>query len=111
MSTPFRATINFFHHVIIYIAKIMGLLRASLVQRKVRYFIQYSNRDIELNYESDINESSLFTQIVMIVSKILVNSRKLLGLHVLNFYVFKDRTVICTMTSWRRSLNLSIYMW
>jgi len=81
----------------------MPWLRASLIQRKVRYFIQYSHRDIELNYESDINELSLVTQIVVIVLKILVNSIKLLGLHVLNLYVFKDRTVICTMTSWRRS--------
>jgi len=40
----------------IYIAKIMGLLHASRVQRKVRYFIHYSHRDIELDYESDIDE-------------------------------------------------------
>src|SRR6218665_2351060 len=61
MSTPFRATINFFQHVIIdlYVAKIMGLLHASRlsrVQRKVRYFIHYGHRDIEFEYESDIDE-------------------------------------------------------
>ena len=56
MSTPFRATINFFHHVIIYIAKIIGLLHTRRVQRKVRYFIHYSHRDIELAYKSDIDE-------------------------------------------------------
>jgi len=34
----------------------MGLVHASRVQRKVRYFIHYSHRDIELDYESDIDE-------------------------------------------------------
>ena len=34
----------------------MGLLHASRVQKKVRYFIHYSYRDIELDYESDIDE-------------------------------------------------------
>jgi len=34
----------------------MGLLHESRVQRKVRYFIHYSHRDIELGYESDIDE-------------------------------------------------------
>ena len=34
----------------------MGLLHANRVQRKVRYFIRYSHRDIELDYESDIDE-------------------------------------------------------
>ena len=34
----------------------MGLLHASLVQRKVRYFIHYSHRDIELDYEYDTDE-------------------------------------------------------
>src|SRR6218665_899138 len=38
-----------FYRVIIYIAKIMGLLHAIRVQRKVRYFIHHSQRDIELN--------------------------------------------------------------
>ena len=56
--TPFRAAINFFQHVIIYklVAKIMGLLHASRVLRKVRFFIHCSHRDIELDYESDIDE-------------------------------------------------------
>src|SRR6218665_595901 len=51
MSTPFRAAINFFQHVIIYFAKIvlMDLLQANQVQRKVRYFINYSHRDIDLD--------------------------------------------------------------
>jgi len=34
----------------------MGLLHANRVQRKVRYFIRYSHRDIELDYESEIDE-------------------------------------------------------
>ena len=37
----------------------MGLLHASRlsrVQRKVRYFIHYGHRDIEFEYESDIDE-------------------------------------------------------
>jgi len=86
MSNPFRATINFFQRVIIYIARIMWLLcqcgnnvennvvAASQVQREVRYFICYSHRDIELGYGSDIglkNRREFF--------KILINSRKLLG--------------------------------
>src|SRR6218665_166521 len=37
MSPPFRATINFFQHVISYIEKIMFFLHANRVQRKVRY--------------------------------------------------------------------------
>jgi len=40
MSTPFRATINFFQHVVMCIAKIMGLLHANQAQKKVRYFIE-----------------------------------------------------------------------
>jgi len=36
--------------------KIIGLLHASQVQRKTRYFIHCSHRDIELDYESDIDE-------------------------------------------------------
>jgi len=38
----------------------MGLLHASRVQRKVRYgyFIYYSHRDIEFDYESDIDAFS-----------------------------------------------------
>jgi len=39
MSTPFWATIIFFHHVIIYFSQIMGLLHKGRVQRKVRYVI------------------------------------------------------------------------
>ena len=34
----------------------MGLLHASLVQRKVRYFIHYSHKDIELDYKSNTSE-------------------------------------------------------
>ena len=34
----------------------MGLLHANRVQRKVRYFIHYSHRDIELDYKSNIDE-------------------------------------------------------
>ena len=34
----------------------MGLFHANRVKRKVRYFIRYSHRDIELNYESDIDK-------------------------------------------------------
>ena len=58
MFTPFRATINFFEHVLVYFAKIvlMDLLQANQVQRKVRYFINYSHRDIDLDQESDIDE-------------------------------------------------------
>jgi len=55
MSTPFRSTINYFQHVIIYIAKIMGLLHANRVQRKAKYFTYYSHRDIELDGQSDID--------------------------------------------------------
>jgi len=39
-----------------YITKKMGLLHGSRDQRKVRYFIHYSHRDIELDYESNIDE-------------------------------------------------------
>ena len=34
----------------------MGLLQANRVQRKARYFIHYSHRDIEIDYESDTEE-------------------------------------------------------
>jgi len=34
----------------------MFLLHANRVQREVRYFIRNSHRDIELDYESDIDE-------------------------------------------------------
>jgi len=34
----------------------MGFLLANRVQRKVRYVIHYSHIDIELDYESDIDE-------------------------------------------------------
>jgi len=56
MFTSFRATINFFQHAIIYIAKIMALLHESQVKRKIRYFILYSHRDIELHDASYIDE-------------------------------------------------------
>src|SRR6218665_337344 len=36
-ASAVRRNIGFFQYVIIYIAKIMGLLHASRVQRKVRY--------------------------------------------------------------------------
>ena len=38
----------------------MGLLHASRVQRKVRYFIHYSHRDIELDGKSDIDVLRVF---------------------------------------------------
>ena len=58
MSTPFRATINFVQDVIIYSAKIvlMDLLQTSHFQSNIRYFINYSHRVIELDYESDVDE-------------------------------------------------------
>ena len=34
----------------------MGLMNESRAQRKIRYIICCSLRDIELDYESDINE-------------------------------------------------------
>ena len=70
----------------------MGLLHANRVQR---YFIHYSQRDIEPDYESDRLLTSVVQQIFVRFFQILVNSRKLLGLHfnVFNFYVFKNHTV------------------
>ena len=62
--------------IMMIIAKIMGLLQASRVQRKVRYFIQYSHRDIELDYKSDIYEFGPKNRRETFL-KILVNSRKL----------------------------------
>jgi len=67
----------FFQHVVIYIAKIMGLLHGSRVQRKVRYFIYYSHRDIELDCESNIDEFGPKNRREF--SNILVNSSKLFG--------------------------------
>src|SRR6218665_2575315 len=94
MSTPFRPTINFFQHVIIYIAKIMGLLHANRAQRKARYFTYYSHRDIELDGKSDIDVLRVFL-------KILVNSSRLLGFEFFLMFsisfVFKERTVNCAL--------------
>ena len=77
---PLRATINLFQHVLglIYIAKIMGLLHANRVQSKakLRYFIHYSHRDIELDYDSDIDEFGHKNHLESFF-KILINSRKL----------------------------------
>ena len=74
-------------------------LVASRVQRKVRYFIHYSDKDIELDYESDIEE--FCPKIVVRVFQKKFNSRKLLGFtfffNVFNFYVFKERTVNCAV--------------
>jgi len=57
MSNSLLTTINFLaRSLIMYIAEIMCLLHASRVQRKVRYFIHYSQRDIEVDHESDIDE-------------------------------------------------------
>jgi len=38
----------------------MGLLHASQVQRKARYFTYYSHRDIELDYKFDIDVLRVF---------------------------------------------------
>src|SRR6218665_3680002 len=67
----------FFQHILIYIAKIMGLLHGSRVQRKVRYFIYYSHRDIELDCESNIDEFGPKNRREF--SNILVNLSKLFG--------------------------------
>ena len=40
----------------------MSLLHTSRVLRKVRYFIHYSHRDTELDYESDIDEFGLINR-------------------------------------------------
>ena len=58
MSTPFRAPINFFQQVIIYFCENSpnGLVAGESSSMAVRYFINYSHRDIDLDYESDIDE-------------------------------------------------------
>src|SRR6218665_3911905 len=57
---PLPGDDSYFQQVIIYIAKnnelVGNLLHASRVQMKVRYFIHYSHRDLELDYESDVDE-------------------------------------------------------
>src|SRR6218665_2327228 len=92
----------FFQHVIIYIAKIMGLFHGSRVQMKVIYFIYYSHRDIELDCESNIDEFDPQKRHEFL--KILVHWRKLLGFtiffYIFIFYVFKERTVNCKKTLW-----------
>jgi len=109
MFSPLRATINFFQHVIIYIAKVMGLLHANRVQRKVRYFIHYSHRDIELDYESDIDEFESHESFSK--SWLIRESYLVLNFLCFKFFnVFKEHIVNCIRMSWRKCLNWFIYI-
>jgi len=66
--------------------KIMGLFHVSRIQRKVRYLIDYSHRDIELDYESDIDEFDPKNRREF--SEILVKPRNLPGFTFLMFSIF-----------------------